>query len=256
MMVRDAAERSIQKAINDTFNQILSGSQKRRLFALGFTTRGITPRGLLVETDDTAVMVGSPNPFRVHQFARLTGRNGDVLFIEPEPANASALRRAAEQYGHVNVDDRGVWHENGAQELIVAKPENPGDNKIPVENIEHDNDHRENNYQERIEIDVATLDSICGEYDLAPNYVEVMVNGAEMKVLKGATKTLSNVGPRLLIKGHARYRDSKNPLNRTLAAFIEDFEYETMIGASEGSAVGDSNDWDRRAGDVFGWKPS
>jgi len=255
-MICDAAERSLQKVINSTFNQFLTSSQKRRLFELGFTTRGLTPRGLLVDTDDTAIMIGSPNPVRVHQFARLTGHTGGVLFIEPAPTNASALRSVADQYSHANVDERGVWTENGAQELIVARPENPGDNKIPVENIEHDNDRREENYQKRIEIDVATLDSICRDHDLAPNYVEVMVNGAEMKVLEGATETLSNVGPRLLVKGHARYQESKEPLNRTIAAFLEDYGYETMIGASEGSAVGDSEDWDRRAGDVFAWKPS
>lgn len=230
------------------------GKAVNHRLAMAFHTRmGFIPREVLIRSGDSAVMVGSPNARRVSQFATLAGRAGDVLFIEPEPTNYETIQEAAEPHSNVRVDNRGAWSGTGTRELLLADDSNPADHKVPVEDIEHDNDYREENYIDSIEIDVLPLDDILAEYDITPNYVEIMVNGGELEVLQGATETLEQTNLKLLVKGHARDENTGKPINRDIAEYLREYGFKTRIGAST-SAAADTDDWEKRAGDVYAWK--
>jgi FkbM family methyltransferase len=216
----------------------------------------MNPEELVIAEGDTAVMVGSPNPKRVHKFANLTGPDGSVLFIEPEPNNFNSLKDAGSNYDHVAIDRVGAWSESDKKELLLGDASNPGDHKIPVKNIEHDNDYRPENYNESIEIQVAPLDNILKENNITPDFIEIAVNGAELEILKGATNTISSAKPMLFVKGHPRNKDTEEPINKQIAEFLRKQGYKTIIGASKMQTVGETKDWDERSGDVFAWSES
>lgn len=218
------------------------GRLRHRVLLTIFDSIGKIPRELVIETGDSTVMVGSPNAARLREFAGLTGSSGRVLFVEPEPENVRVLERAAADYHHAAVDDRGAWTESDTRELLLADESNPADHKVPVEGVEHDNDYRSENYNAAVEIEVE------------PDYVEIMVNGAEMEVLEGATRVLETASPTLYVKGHARSVDSGDPINERIAAFLEEYGYRAVVGAPSGSTVGDTADWQQRAGDVYAWR--
>lgn len=142
----------------------------------------------------------------------------------------------------------------GKKELLLGNDSNPGDHKVPVEGVEHDNDYVPGNYNQSILIEVAPLDTIIQEYDIVPNYIEIMVNGAEFEILKGATNTLSNSNLKLLIKGHQRSTATGDPLNRQISDFLQERGFQTTIGASTSKTVGNTGKWKRRSGDVYAWK--
>lgn len=244
----------MKSVIRKMLHNIPSAYLKQELFKLIFKYRGHHVRELLLNEGDTAVIVGTPNQYRVHQFARLTGDSGQVVFIEPEPNNVKSLREAAREYSHVDIDTRGAWSTSGKQVLLLGSPSNPGDHKIAVDNIEHDNDYREENYTESVDIEVAPLDSILAEYEVEPDYIEIMVNGAELEVLKGATEVLTAGRPKLLMKGHQRNATTGEPMNRRLAEYVEQYGYQTVIGANQNETVGETTEWTKRAGDVYAWK--
>lgn len=241
------------RAVKWALQRVPTRTLKNNLLLGIFKIRGHAPQALTKGPGDSAVMVGTPNTERVHQFADLVGENGSALFIEPEPNNHERLQRAATEYTNVTVDDRGAWSESAVQELLLAAESNPADHKVSVEGIEHDNDYRDENYVESTEIQVEPLDTILSEHGITPDYVEVMVNGAELKVLEGATETLANAKPRLLVKGHAREEETGKPINRQVAAMLEEYGYNTVIGAGKDPTVGDTDDWERRDGDVYAW---
>lgn len=244
----------IKNCLKKGMAQIPSRKLKQRIHLTLFKTKGISPRELLINQGDVAVMVGTPNANRVHQFAFLTGVDGSVLFIEPAPRNQKILRNAAIEHPNVTVDERGAWSERDKQELLLGGESNPADNKIPVEGIEHDNDYRPDNYVDSIEIQVETLDTILYDHAIDPDYVEIMVNGAELQILEGATEMLSTSDPRLLVKGHARDTDNEEPINRRIRDHLDRFGYHTVIGASGNPTVGETDEWQHRDGDVYAWK--
>lgn len=237
--------------------EYVPGRRLNHLLFLGiFKLIGSGPEELLIDKGDSAIMVGSPNPEQIHRFASLTGERGTVLFIEPHPDNAASLRTAASEYDNVTVIEKGVWSSKGTQELMLAHPNHPGDNKIPVDDIQHDNDYREENYNESIEIDVDTLDNIVGENDLQPDYIEIAVNGAELEVLHGLSNTLETYLSlsRLFVKGHPREEETGKPINTRIVNLLKDYGFQGIIGAATEPTVGDDAEWTRRDGDVYGWR--
>lgn len=252
--MRSAADNDIIKKIGRiSLRNLPTRTLKHQASLLLFNTIGSIPRELIIDSGDSAVMVGTPNSSRVDSFGELITPGGRALFIEPHPDNHARLREAAMQYDTVTVDDRGAWSKSGTQKLKLAADSNPADHKIPVENIEHDNDYRGENYTDSIEIQVEQLDRILSDHNIHPNYIEIMVNGAELEVLKGASKILRDSHPRLLVKGHARETNTGTPINRQIVELLTEYDYKTAIGAVSDETVGNTDDWDRRAGDVYAW---
>lgn len=224
------------------------------IFSTLFKTVGAAPREALIHTGDDAVLVGTPNVQRVHQFSRMVGAQGTVLILEPDPRNREPLEDAASDYDNVTIDERGAWSSSETKDLLLADDSNSGDNKIEVDGIKHDNDFRSENYIDSLTIQVEPLDSILAEHELTPDFIEIMVNGAELEVLQGATAVLRDSDARLLVKGHAKVVETGEPINTRIAAHLEEFGYRTIIGPGGDPTVGETDDWQRRAGDVYAWK--
>lgn len=213
------------------------------------------PRAGLIDRGDSVVSVGAASPGQVHTLAHLAGRRGTVLLVEPSPTNHDFLEPATAEYDHVVLDKRGAWREAGTHTMKLAPEDYPADHKLEVENVEHDNDYRHGGYDDEVDVTVAPLDDILCDHGVHPDYVEIMVNGAELEVLRGASEMLDADGPRLWVKGHARDEETGEPLNERIVPFLEeDHDYETAVTRGGERTVGTVEGWERRDGDVFAYR--
>lgn len=208
-----------------------------------------------INKGDDVVIVGTDKPETVHRAASAVKQTGKVIVFEADDRNYERIIDASDEYPHVEIRKQGVWSDRGTVEFKIAPDSNSDDNKIVVEEVEHDNDYRENAYIDTVTLSVDSLDNLLTDEGIQPDYIEIAVNGAELEVLRGASDVLERSKPRLWVKGHARQVDTKEPLNKTIVEFLEQKSYNTVISKGGSSTVADIEGWNRRAGDVYGWKP-
>lgn len=143
---------------------------------------------MLIDIGDDAVLVGTPNPSRVHQLRDYVGESGQVLILEPVPESYQQLVEAAEQYSNVIIDSRAA----GSEAKTEIMPVDINNQIVPYT---HPSD-----IQKEFEVEFHQLDHIVADYEINPDYLEVMVNGQEADVIEGATEILRGGRPRVLIK--------------------------------------------------------
>lgn len=216
-------------------------------------------RAIFINKGDTVVLVGTPFESRIHELARSVGRSGSVLVVEPSPENIERLRPAVRSYSHVTLDERAAWNEPGVQELTVAAEGDEAASFIESERYEHEAHQIQEIQEKTVEVEAERLEDIVDSYGISPDYLEVMVNGAELEVLKGSTAILESSRPRVLAKGHAKDKTTGQPLNRELASFLGTYGYEITLSKGGRKTMFKDHpkdtDWIRREGDVFAWHP-
>jgi hypothetical protein len=81
------------------------------------------------------------------------------------------------------------------------------------------------------------------------DYIEIAVNGAGYQVLQGMGN-LIECTDRLLVKGHAREKDSGHAINRQIALYLSNHGFQTLLTKRTPSFSA----WGDREGDVYAWK--
>lgn len=226
-----------------------------RIRAALVRARGTLPKTLRVRRGEVALLVGTPNPSTMVRFSNAVGPSGLVVIVEPAPENIRRLEEAYDRLPWTNVQlvPCAAWSE--LDHVTFSLAAHSGDHKIDVDGVEHDNDYRpENTYEETITVQAQPLDNIVEQQELdRVDYVEIMVNGAELEVLRGATSLLRKHRPiRLLVKGHARTEEGK-PLNEDICEFLDQFGITTIITEGGDPAVGTNPEWNVRDGDVWAY---
>lgn len=221
---------------------------RRALFGWFGSPRGhprlwLPRKQLLTTPSDTIVQVGTPNVGRVQQFACLT--RSDVLIFEPKEENYERLREAAQAYDRVRIDPRGAAESHRTAEMMVSS-RGDGDGRIPTDiGSEVTTD-----FDDVQEVELAPLDDLLAEHDLEPDFIEVMVNGAELSVLEGASQVLETVGPRLLLKSYGVGVLEDISHVDEMVTILEAHGYE-VVTAPIRADVPHSGSPD---GDLFAWK--
>lgn len=253
-------QRKLLEAFGRSFQRLPEGEYKNRLRSAvvrQMVEMKAHSRSIFINKGDTVVLVGTPFESRVHELARSVGRSGNVLVVEPSPENVQRIEPAINEYNHVTLDERAAWHEPGVQELTVTPEGDEAASFIESEQYEHEAHQIHELHLETVEVEAERLDAIVDSFGYAPDYLEVMVNGAELEVLRGSSAILESARPRVLAKGHARDRESGEPLNEELASFLRSFGYNITLSKGGRKTMFKDHptdtDWIRREGDVFAW---
>lgn len=237
-----------KKILNRVSPVLPEGKTKHFLRALGFNLSSSLPLSWLINAGETACMVGTPNISTIEELHETVGRDGRVIVIEAEETNFKRLKQAYQKYGsNIHIVHRAAWSskKNG---ILKTSPKFSGDHKIEVEGIVHDNDYRNQYGKQLVALD--TVDNILDEINLHKvDFMFIAVNGAELEVLKGATKTIAN-RLRLWVKGHARTDDGE-PINIQIKKFLENHNYHAKITRKHRSTVCNIPEWSVRDGDVY-----
>jgi FkbM family methyltransferase len=141
-----------------------------------------------VSTGTVVIDVGANVGFFTLRFASWVGQDGRVIAIEPEPKNIRQLRRRIESgqfSGRVDVIE-GVAAERSRTLNLVLNPHHPGDHKIGTFGIA---------------VPTWTIDEIMRKWQSPEvSLIKIDVQGAEVRVLRGARETILKWRPTLFVE--------------------------------------------------------
>jgi FkbM family methyltransferase len=134
------------------------------------------------------VDVGAHVGFFTQRFAAWVGPGGRVIALEPEPVNFGRLARRLRRTGlasRVEAINAAAVEASGSYRLRVD-PTHPGDHQLAAEGLP---------------VSGIALDRLLEQHDWRPiSLLKIDVQGAEARVLAGATETIRRFRPSLLVE--------------------------------------------------------
>ena len=142
----------------------------------------------LVEPGSWVVDVGANIGFFSVLFCQWISDGGQLIALEPEPRNYAMLLNNVKK-----------WQQQGKIEtLALAADSFDGVGKL-VLNPAHPGDHRLGDYG--LDVSTVTLDTVLAQRNWpSVALIKVDVQGAEMRVLSGAVKTLERLSPAFFVE--------------------------------------------------------
>jgi len=134
------------------------------------------------------VDVGANIGFFTVRFARWVAPGGRVIAIEPDGLNFSMLRNAVGRAGLTDIVDavQGVAAESPGTLRLRLNPHHPADHRLGDEGVP---------------VTAHTLDGLLAERGWpAVSLIKIDVQGAEIRVLRGARETLARFHPALFVE--------------------------------------------------------
>ena len=143
-----------------------------------------------VTTGSTVIDLGANVGYYTLLAARMVGPEGRILACEPEPLNASYLRRhvQANRLANVVVEEVAVGAVSGRAGFTRGKGRGRGHFAADGE----------------LTVPVRTLDSLVQSNELSPGFLKIDVEGAEDDVLAGGAETLEAHRPVIFLATHGR----------------------------------------------------
>lgn len=193
------------------------------LYKLGFEAgpieqlRPYAPEGALV------IDVGANVGFFTLRFARWVGPEGRVIAIEPEQQNFAELTRRLEEGKLAKRVEahRAVADANPGEVRLVINPDHPGDHRLG---------------EQGLPVPAVTIDGLTEHLSRTPSLIKIDVQGAEMRVLAGAERTLQHAKPALFIEVDPANLASFGSDAPQLFAYLEQFGYRPFRLQQDGPA--------------------
>lgn len=165
------------------------------------------------DKDSWVIDVGANMGMFTTRFAKWVGPGGRVVAIEPEAENFNALRRrlAKPGFDRRTLAIQAVAAEIPGQLHLEINPDHPGDHRIGATGIS---------------VAAVTLDAILADNGNPPvSLIKIDVQGAELRVLRGATATIERCLPALFIEiDDAALRKQQSTADE-LVAFLATYGY-------------------------------
>lgn len=124
------------------------------------------------------------------QAAKIVGRRGLVIAIEPFSGNYAALLKGISLNNLKNVIALNIaaWNENCQLRLFIAE-------------VSSHHSVKKNSDLEFIQVEAQTIDSILEELNVTKcDWIKIDTEGAEYEILKGLKKCLRNIRPKFIIE--------------------------------------------------------
>ncbi len=166
-----------------------------------------------VTSNSCAIDVGANIGMFTLRFARWVGDHGQVIAIEPEAENFKSLRRrlARSAYAKRVTAIQAVAAEAAGILYLDVNPDHPGDHKLG---------------ERGVPTTAVTLDGFLTENGgPVVSLVKIDVQGAEMRVLRGATQILARCRPALFIEIDDAAMRKQGSTAQELLSFLTDLGY-------------------------------
>ena len=142
----------------------------------------------LLQPGATVVDVGAHAGYYTLLSAGLVAPGGDVHAFEPNPRNVEFLRRHVRinRLSSLRIEAAAVADVDGMSRFRFGTGSGTG--RLGEDGT--------------IEVPTVTLDSYCDRHQLEPTLIKIDVEGAELRVLRGAVQTLEHSRPIVVLSTH------------------------------------------------------
>jgi FkbM family methyltransferase len=156
----------------------------------------------LIQPGATVIEVGGHIGYISMWLASLVGANGRVIVFEPGPNNHSYLLRNIEALDNVEWIDSAASDRAGKASFYCDNLTGQNNSLVKNFRVLDTNARRTGIKAERIEVtvDTVTLDAFCEGRGIAPDFIKVDVEGAELAVVRGMKSVLRKFKPRLMVE--------------------------------------------------------
>ena len=182
---------------------------------------------------DDVIDVGGNFGFMTLYAGRLVGPNGRVVSFEPVPSHTNLLRRNID-LNHMsdhcflapcvvsNLPEKTlqmVFAKSGADPTAAIATNQEGKDRVIVRNV--------------------ALDDFEYPFGFFPRMIKIDVEGAELSVLRSASKVLSQFKPVILLEVHGKLLGNFSATERELFEYLKSFGYsecdrQAVIGSPDG----------------------
>lgn len=169
------------------------------------------------KTGDVIIEIGAYIGYYSMRAADVINKSGHVVAIEAIPANFNLLKKNIKTnvYTNITAVSKAAWH---SKDTIIFQRHHRQRASAKGNIVKT---------LEELPVSCNSLDNILKDLKITKvNFVRIQVNGAEMEVLKGMTKTLEQ-SPKLLIA--AIYNKDGHPISEDITVFLKNIGYTTEI---------------------------
>jgi FkbM family methyltransferase len=141
----------------------------------------------------TVIDVGAHVGYYSLLAARLAGSSGSVVAFEPDPGNCAVLRRilAVNRVSNVTVEQAAVADREGREDFTSGTGSGTGHlngGGTPARSV--------------VQVGTVDLDGYLGSRRIRPDLIKIDAEGAEVRVLRGASRVLREDRPLLVLSTH------------------------------------------------------
>lgn len=186
--------------VTKMYNKIMSGNRQ-----FGNIDMYIPPQGIGVQRNEKEMEFISMKSVErvfwdigsnVGYFALCASEDAKkVRAFEPEPNNYKILEQNANmnQFSNIEVHDIAVSDNTGTSKLFVDDSDGSGIHSLAEDDRLEDN---------QCEVSTETIDDLVDRYEV-PDFVKIDVEGAEQKVIEGASDSLKNCDIEWFVEVHS-----------------------------------------------------
>lgn len=161
--------------------------------------------------------------------AKKVGANGKVYAFEPTPTTVSILKETIRINNIKNISVQPYALANTKGKLIFYT----SDNKVDNSNSLIDN-HRLDRKENKIEVEVNTLDDFKVSSNISKiDFIKIDVEGAELRVLKGAAKTIGQDKPKMVLSMHPASIKNSGDSAEEIWNFLNGYGYKILLENKE-----------------------
>lgn len=173
---------------------------------------------------DVGANVGAHTVFLSH----LAGARGRVIAFEPLPANVVAIKDTARRRArHANISIVPVAVGNSASPEAAARLKIPGDDHTQASLVVQSTGSWEGSAITEVEVPLISLDASTEVQSLSHiELVKIDVEGGELNVLRGASRTLSRHLPLVYCEAYEKWQASFGYSPADLIEFARSLGYE------------------------------
>jgi FkbM family methyltransferase len=192
----------------------------RNYYELDYEKDSVLAIRTLIKKGDIILDVGAQMGLMTVLFNKLSGKEGKVLSYEPTPSTYKILSKTLELNNISSVTiQKAVSDKNGIAFFNISEQECDAANSLSQ------NSNRKSNNQ--IEVIVTSIDNEVMENKLEKlNFIKIDAEGAEYKVLLGASLSIDNFKPTILLALHPKAINDFGDTLELIWNYIELKEYD------------------------------